>query len=189
MFTVNFEFDKDGYFFPPDPSKVGAEEEKVTAGGKEAKWSIPGSYVKTNIYRLMDHPNFQPLLESRAKLLQNFKAAKSDEAKDALQNFMKTIIDVLTDVISLTHAQYWKDVAGKIRSPYTFDECIKKAADFGREKLEVLNLISDTQTSFNITSTVINRELDEIARNRMKQLGVTEDRVMSKKGKKGKKSK
>jgi len=186
MFASNFELNNAGYFYTLDISKVAIEEEKVSSGGKDAKWPIHAGHIKTNIYILMEHPDFEPLLKSRARLIQNFKAAKSDEAKEALENFMKDVIDVLTDVLKLAHNQYWKDAAKKIRSPYTFEQCIKKATDFGREKLEILNHITDTKTSSNVLSTVINGQLDEIARSRLKQLGASEDKVMSKKSKKTK---
>jgi len=187
MFTVNLDFDNDGHFYADNAD---AEETITVNAGlateKKAKWNIPDGIVRINIYRLMEHPSFQQLLEARLKFIKNFQLAKSDESKSALEEFMKNTVEILKDVLSIAHRQYWKDSAAKLRSPYSFNECISTGINAGVEKLQILNMITDIKLSSGISSTIINGQMDDILRKNIKSLGLKEDKLMSKKGRKPK---
>jgi len=134
----------------------------------------------------MDHPTFLPLLETKAKLIQIFKSVKSEESERTLVNFMTNAIEILTETLRLAHCLYWKDDAQRIRSRYTFEECIQISTDFAKLKLEVLNIVTDSQNNNAIQSTVINSQLRDIARNNIRSLGYKESEITSKKIKKKK---
>jgi len=195
MFTINFELYQGYYFYSPTTAQetdifTEREEAKETVqipDKKAASWYIAApSFVRTNIYRLIDHPRLKELLEKRAKLIQTFRATNSDEAKEAVENFMKTIIGVLREILKTCHNLYWLDAATKKRSQFSFEECLEKAVDFGYEKLKIMNIITDITQPASILSTIIDKDYNDKIRQTKKSMGYKESSTMDKKSNKKK---
>jgi len=192
MLTINFKLDDGYYFYPSTDAKLNAAfpnafvvREEITTADKIARWTVPSTeYVKFNMYLLLEHPSLSQLLEKKVKLINTFKATNSNEAKNALENFMKNVMGILKEILKTCHELYWLDTTNKIRSQYSFEECLQRGIDFGYEKLKIMNIITEINQPIGIASTIIESQVDEKVRSSKKKMGYAESSTMGKKSKK-----
>jgi len=124
------------------------------------------------------------LLEKKVKLINTYKATKSVEAKNAVIKFMNNVIDILKEILKTCHELYWLDAPNKIRSQYSFEECLERGIDYGYEKLKIMNIITEINQPIGIASTIIDSQVDEKVRSAKKRMGYAESSTMSKRSKK-----
>ncbi len=192
MLTINLEYYQKGYddgnafdldgqgknFYPttdPQLSDIGETKNikiQISAGSKIATWDEPSDPVlRKNIYTLLEHEKLSNILVRKANLINIFRNTKSDEAKDALEKYMKNIIPILKDILKNTHNLYWLDDKRYIRSAISFDECLKKSIDFAYDTLRINNLITSVSNPSGILNSQINDQIDNITTGQYRALG------------------
>jgi len=190
MFSINFDL-VNGYFYDSEISFPLASEKVISKSGnnKEASWIYGNKLVQTNINILLEHPAFSQLMKSRKDFSEIFMNTGTDPAKNALEKLMNNIIDVLTSCLLKMHELYWLktdvDESKRVRSQYSFDECLNKAISIAKTKFEVLNLISNDQALPSIESTLINRSVEDIIKDNTKKFGGKSEATIKKSVKSG----
>jgi len=197
------------YFYPPtaneegDLSLTNKFELVEINGGQPARWGRPNAeYLYDNVYLLMEHPRLNDALRKKVTFVNSFLATKSDQSRTALQDCMNNIIEIMLDILKFTHRQYWyitKNNTGvmldgvntddPIRSQYDFNQCLNEAIDVMKDKLDLLNIITDIQNPYAISASQIDRQVKDNIKQAEKALGKRETDAMDKPKKIAKKPK
>jgi len=189
MLTVNFDLNALGHFHDDtnDP-----KTEIISAGGKDVTYTFHNPLMKTNIYRLLEHPAFRDVVKAKFEFTQIFKNVQSDESYRTLLLFGQNLYNVCADIIVTAHLLYWQDAALpathadyaahpiNIRSPFSFDEILKECIELGMLRLKILNKIVDMKNSSTIQSIIINSQLKKNIKNNVKKLGYKSNYIMDK---------
>jgi len=209
ILPVNLSLLAGHYFYPPTANE--ADHLSLTNkfevveinGGDPARWGRPNAeYLYDNVYLLMEHPRLNDALRKKVTFVNSFLATKSDQSRTALQEYMNNIIEIMLDILKFTHRQYWYvtknntgdmlngvDTDDPIRSQYDFNQCLNEAIDVMKDKLELLNIITDIQNPYAISASQIDRQVKDNIKQAEKALGKRETDAMDKPKKRAKKPK
>jgi len=198
MLTINLDFYTDGFeddefgiygkgrtFYPSSSDQktnsLNSIYIVVEAGTKISKWEEPDDIIlRTNIYRLLEHPKLSNILVRKANLVNIFRSTKSDESSEALKKYMNNIIPILSETLSTCHNLYWLDDQKYIRSSLSFDFCLNQAINFAYDRLRIMNLITNVTDPSGILNSQISNQLSDIATNDYRALGLRESNAVTK---------